>query len=82
VHFVGCEVELIRELLKMVLVTVHGIGIDRGRVIVGPNCDNGGVAVVRKLQHNGGFCNNCTPKRCLHISVHFQTNGLENTLFT
>jgi hypothetical protein len=19
------------------------------------------------LLHNGGFCNNCTPKRCLHI---------------
>jgi hypothetical protein len=19
------------------------------------------------LVHNGGFCNNCTPKRCLHI---------------
>jgi hypothetical protein len=28
------------------------------------------------LLHNGGFCNNCTPKRCLHISVHFQTNAL------
>jgi hypothetical protein len=25
------------------------------------------------LLHNGGFCNNCTPKRCLHILVHFQT---------
>jgi hypothetical protein len=25
------------------------------------------------LLHNGGFCNNCTPKRCLHISVHFQS---------
>ncbi len=22
------------------------------------------------LQHNSGFCNNCTPNRCLHISVH------------
>ncbi len=26
--------------------------------------------------HNGGFFNNCTPKRCLHIPVHFQTNAL------
>jgi hypothetical protein len=25
---------------------------------------------------HGGFCNNCTPKRCLPISVHFQTNAL------
>jgi hypothetical protein len=22
------------------------------------------------LPHNGGFCNNCTPKRCLYTSVH------------
>jgi hypothetical protein len=28
------------------------------------------------LLHNGGFCNNCTPKRCLYISVHFKTNAL------
>jgi hypothetical protein len=28
------------------------------------------------LLHNGEFCNNCTPKRGLHISVHFQTNAL------
>jgi hypothetical protein len=28
------------------------------------------------LLHSGGFCNNCTSKRCLHISVHFQTNAL------
>jgi hypothetical protein len=28
------------------------------------------------LLHNGGFCNTCTPKRCLHISVHFKTNAL------
>jgi hypothetical protein len=28
------------------------------------------------LLHNGGFCNNYTPKQCLHISVHFQTNTL------
>ncbi len=34
------------------------------------------------LLHYGGFCNNCTPKRCLHISVHFLTNALQNTLFT
>jgi hypothetical protein len=78
-----CDVELIRELMKMGLVTVHGIGIGRGRVMVGPTCDRGGVAVVRVLQHNNcGFYNNCTPKRCLHISVHFQTNGLENNRFT
>ncbi len=32
------------------------------------------------LLHNGGFCNNYTPKRCLHMSVHFQTNALK-TLF-
>jgi hypothetical protein len=25
------------------------------------------------LLHYGEFCNNCTPKQCLHISVHFQT---------
>jgi hypothetical protein len=25
------------------------------------------------LLHNGGFCNKCTPKRCLHILVNFQT---------
>ncbi len=32
---------------------------------------------ISVLLHNGGFCNNCTPKRCLlHISVHFQTNSL------
>jgi len=24
------------------------------------------------LLHNGGFCDNCTPKRCLQISVNFQ----------
>jgi hypothetical protein len=28
------------------------------------------------LLQNGGFCNNCIPKRCLHISVHFRTNAL------
>jgi hypothetical protein len=28
------------------------------------------------LLHNSGFCNNCTPKRCLHKKVHFQTNAL------
>ncbi len=31
---------------------------------------------VPVLLHNGGFCNNCTPKRRLQISVHFQTNPL------
>jgi hypothetical protein len=25
---------------------------------------------------NSGLCNNCTPKGCLHILVHFQTNAL------
>ena len=36
----------------------------------------------RVLLHNGGFCTKSgTPKRCLHISVHFQTNALYN-LFT
>ncbi len=35
----------------------------------------------RVLLHNGRFCNKSgTAKRCLHISVHFQTN--EHTLFT
>ncbi len=28
------------------------------------------------LLHNGGFFNNCTAKRCLHISVHFKTDAL------
>ncbi len=28
------------------------------------------------LLHYDGFCNNCTPKWCLHIQVHFQTNAL------
>ncbi len=28
------------------------------------------------LLHNGGFFNNCNPKRCLHISVHFKTDAL------
>ncbi len=28
------------------------------------------------LLHNDVFCNNCTPKLCLHIEVHFQTNAL------
>jgi hypothetical protein len=32
------------------------------------------------LLPNSGFCNNCTPKRCLHISVHFQTNALLKVL--
>ncbi len=34
-------------------------------------CCNAGMltAVATVLLHNGGFCNNCTPKRCLHISV-------------
>jgi hypothetical protein len=31
---------------------------------------------IMVLLHNGGFCNNCTPKRCF---LHFQTNPIYNT---
>jgi hypothetical protein len=30
------------------------------------------------LLHNGGFCNACTMKRCLHRKVDFKTNALNN----
>jgi hypothetical protein len=38
-------------------------------------------ACVQKsvLLHKGGFSNNCTPKRCLHISVHFQQMHYKTT---
>jgi hypothetical protein len=30
------------------------------------------------LLHNGGFCNTCTMKPCLHRKVDFRTNALNN----
>jgi hypothetical protein len=30
------------------------------------------------LRHNGGFCNTCTLKRCLHRKVDFKTNATYN----
>jgi hypothetical protein len=32
--------------------------------------------IYRALLHYGGFCKNCIPKQCLHISVYFETNPL------
>jgi hypothetical protein len=40
------------------------------------------LQAVEVLLHNGGFCNNGTPKQCLHLPLHFLTNALLNTLFT
>jgi len=34
------------------------------------------LPLLTVLLHYGGFFNNCTPKRCLHISVHFKTDAL------
>jgi hypothetical protein len=34
--------------------------------------------IWRVLLQNGGFCNTCTMKRCLHRKMDFKTNALNN----
>jgi len=42
----------------------------------GGGMERGWIAEV--LLHNGGFFNACTMKRCLHRTVDFKTNALNN----
>ncbi len=68
----NCSIEARKS--STVVKATGGFGSRLGRAALAiKNCfvvDN-----LEVLLHYGGFCNNCTPKRCLHISVHFQAHA-------